>query len=86
MDIREVSEAIHREVSSGGSPYEVEVYYDSDGEMFIKGGWPCFVEDYDPHQGWFLLFEYHIGTTKFDMKIFDGTQCQKKYEAEVYFH
>jgi hypothetical protein len=38
------------------------------------------------HQGWFLLFNYHCGTAKFDMKIFDGTQCQKKYEAEVHFH
>jgi hypothetical protein len=24
--------------------------------------------------------------SKFDVKIFDGTQCQKKYEAEVHFH
>jgi hypothetical protein len=26
-----------------------------------------------------LLFNYHCGTSKFDVKIFDGTQCQKKY-------
>jgi hypothetical protein len=51
----------------------VEVYYD--GEMFFKGGWPRFAEDYDLHQGLFLLFNYHCGTTKFDVKIFDGTQC-----------
>jgi hypothetical protein len=63
-----------------------EVYYDGDGDMFFKGGWPRFAEDYDLHQGWFLLFDYHCGTTKFNVKIFDGTQCQKKYEAEVYFH
>jgi hypothetical protein len=73
MDGRELREDILREVSSGGLPYEVDVYYDGD-------------EDYDLHQGWFLLFNYHSGTTKFDMKIFDGTQCQKKYEAKVYFH
>jgi hypothetical protein len=52
--------------------------------MFFKG-LPRFVEDYDLHQGWFLLFNYHCGTTKFDVKIFDGTQCQRKYEAKVYF-
>jgi hypothetical protein len=23
---------------------------------------------------------------KFDVKIYDGTQCQKEYEAEVHFH
>jgi hypothetical protein len=27
------------------------------GEMFFKGGWPRFAEDYDLHQGWFLLFD-----------------------------
>jgi hypothetical protein len=86
MDGQELREAILREVSSGGPPYEVDVYYDGDGEMFFKGGWPRFTEDYDLHQGWFLLFNYHCGTTKFDMNFSDGTQCQKKYEAEVYFH
>jgi hypothetical protein len=86
MDGQELREAILREVSGEGSPYEVEVYYDGDGEMFFRGGWPHFAEDYDLHQGWFLLFNYHCGTAKFDVKIFDGTQCQKKYEARVHFH
>jgi hypothetical protein len=86
MDGQELREAILREESSEGSPYEMEVYYDGDGEMFFRGGWPHFAEDYDLHQGWFLLFNYHCGTAKFDVKIFDGTQLQKKYEAEVHFH
>jgi hypothetical protein len=86
MDGQELREAILREESGEGSPYEVEVYYDGDGEMFFRGVWPHFAEDYNLHQGWFLLFNYHCGTSKFDMKIFDGTQCQKKYEAEVHFH
>jgi hypothetical protein len=25
------------------------------------------------------MFNYHCGTAKFDVKIFDGTQCQRKY-------
>jgi hypothetical protein len=25
------------------------------------------------------LFHYHCGTAMFDVKIFDGTQCQRKY-------
>jgi hypothetical protein len=49
--------------------------------MFFRGGWPRFAKDYDLHQGWFLLFNYHCGTSKFDVKIFDGMQCQKKYEV-----
>jgi hypothetical protein len=75
MDGQELREAILREVSGEGSPYEVEVYYDGDGEMFFRGGWSCFAEDYDLHQGWFLLFNYHCGTVKFGLLIFDGTQC-----------
>jgi hypothetical protein len=72
--------------SGEGSSYEVEVYYDGNGDMFFRGGWPWFAGDYDLHQGWFLLFNYRCGTSKFDVKIFDGTECQKKYEAEVHFH
>jgi hypothetical protein len=81
MDGRELREAILQEVSSDGPPYEVEVYYDGDGDMFFKGDWPCFAEDYDLHQGWFLLFNYHCGTMKFDVKIFVGTQYHKKYAS-----
>jgi hypothetical protein len=38
MDGQELHEAILREESCEGSPYEVEVYYDGDGEMFFRGG------------------------------------------------
>jgi hypothetical protein len=34
----------------------------------------------------FLTFHFHIGTSKFDVRIYDGTQCKKEYEAEVHFH
>jgi hypothetical protein len=47
MDGQELHEAILREESGEGSPYEVEVYYDGNGEMFFRGGWPRFAEDYD---------------------------------------
>jgi hypothetical protein len=47
-----------------------------------RAGWPQFVEDHDIHQGFFMAFDFHIGTSKFDVKIYDGTQCQKKYEAD----
>jgi hypothetical protein len=53
MDGQELCEAILQEVSSGGPPYEMEMYYDGDGETFFKGGWPCFAEEYDLHQGGF---------------------------------
>jgi hypothetical protein len=85
IDGRELREAILHEESGGGTPYEVEVYYDGRGEMFLRGGWPQFAGDHDLDQGFFMLFSYHRGTSKFDLKIFEGTQCQKKYEAEVHF-
>jgi hypothetical protein len=78
MESRELREAILQDLSSDGPPYE-EVYYNGEGDMFFRGGWPRFAEDHDLHQGWFLMFNYHCGTAKFDLKIFDGTQCQKKY-------
>jgi hypothetical protein len=62
MDGQELREAILPEESGEGSPYKVEVHYDGDGEMFFKGGCPHFAEDYDMHQGWFLLFNYHCST------------------------
>jgi hypothetical protein len=51
MDGRELREAILREESGGGTPYEVEVYYDVNGEMYFRGGWPQFAEDHDLNQG-----------------------------------
>jgi hypothetical protein len=85
MDGRELHEAILREEFGGGAPYEVEVYYAGRGEMYFRGGWPQFIEDHELHQGFFMLFDYHCGTSKFDVKIYDCTQCQRKYEAEVHF-
>jgi hypothetical protein len=47
MDGRELREAIVREHSGGGTPYEVEVWYDGAGEQYFKGGWSEFVDDHD---------------------------------------
>jgi hypothetical protein len=38
MDGRELREAILHEHSGGGTPYEVEVWYDGTGEEYFKGG------------------------------------------------
>jgi hypothetical protein len=64
----------------------IKVYYDGHSEMYFRGGWPQFAEDHELHQGFFMLFDYHCGTSKFNVKIYNGTQCQRKYEAEVHFH
>jgi hypothetical protein len=74
MEGRELRESVLHETSTGGPPYELEVYYDGNGDAFFIGGWDCFAKDHDIHQGWILMFAYHHGTTKFDVKIYDGTQ------------
>jgi hypothetical protein len=86
MDVRELREAVLREHSGGGTPYEVEAWYDGTGVQYFKSGWSQFAEDHDLRQGFFMTFDFHIGTSKFDVRIYDGTQCQKEYEAEVHFH
>jgi hypothetical protein len=86
MDGRELREVVLHEHSGGGTPYGVEVWYDGAGEQYFRGGWSQFAEDHDLHQGFFMTFDYHIGTLKFDMRIYDCTQCQKEYEAELHFH
>jgi hypothetical protein len=83
MDGRELCEAVLHKHFGGGTPYEVEVWYDSAGEQFFKGGWSRFVEDHDLHQGFFMTFDYHVGTSKFDVRIYDCTQCQKEFEAKA---
>jgi hypothetical protein len=40
MDGRELHEAILCEQSGSGTPYEVEVYYDGHGEMFLGADGP----------------------------------------------
>jgi hypothetical protein len=51
IDGRELREAVLHEHSGGGTPYEVEVWYDGAGEQYFKGGWSQFAEDHDLHQG-----------------------------------
>jgi hypothetical protein len=67
MDGHELREAILCEQSGGGTPYEVDVWYDGCGEMYFRGGWSQFAEDHDLHQGFFMLFDYHCDTSKFDV-------------------
>jgi hypothetical protein len=83
MEGRELRESVLCETSSGGPPYELEVYFDGNGDALFRGGWDRFVEDHNIHQGWILMFDYHHGTAKFNVKIYDGTQCQKKYNLSI---
>jgi hypothetical protein len=85
MDGRELCEAVLREHSGGGTPYEVEVWYDGISEQFFKGGWSRFAEEHDLHQGFFMTFDFHVGTSKFDVRIYDGTQCRRSMKPKCSF-
>jgi hypothetical protein len=78
MEGRELRKAVLHESSGGGPSYELEAYYDGNGDSLFRGGWDRFVEDHDIRQGWILMFDHHRWTAKFYVKIYDGTQCQKK--------
>jgi hypothetical protein len=69
-----------------GVPNGPVIYSASASKMYFKGGWSQFAEDHDLHQGFFMTFDYHVDTSKFDVRIYNCTQCQKEYEAEVNFH
>jgi hypothetical protein len=34
-------------------------------------------------RGFFMTFDYHVGTSNFNVRIYDATQCQKEYEAKA---
>jgi hypothetical protein len=70
---QELREAVLREHSGGRILYEVEVWYNGAGEQFFKGSWSRFAEDHDLHQGFFMTFDFYVGTSKFDVRIYDGT-------------
>jgi hypothetical protein len=43
------------------------VRYDGDINASFVDGWMKFAMDHDLHHDWFLLFNYHCGTSKFDI-------------------
>jgi hypothetical protein len=45
MEGRELRDAVLRETSSGGPPYELEVYYGGNGNAIFRGGWDRFAVD-----------------------------------------
>jgi hypothetical protein len=40
MEGNEFSQVVLREGSGGQPPYELEVFYDGEGQSYFRGGWP----------------------------------------------
>jgi hypothetical protein len=85
MDGRKLREAVIREHSGGGTPFKVEVWYDGTGKQFFKGGWSRFAEDHDLHQGSFITFDYHVGTSKFDVRITTAPSARRSMKPKHSF-
>jgi hypothetical protein len=32
--------------------------------MYFKGGWSQYAEDHDLHQGFFMIFDYHVSARR----------------------
>jgi hypothetical protein len=58
------------------------VYYDGQGDIFFRGGWPRFAEDHDLHQGWILMFNYHCGLLmRYGGDIFSSSSWEPQEES-----
>ncbi|KAM1270657.1 hypothetical protein ACFX13_032544 [Malus domestica] len=63
-----------------GESWTVGLEGRNDGKFFFRKGWHHFVEDHLLEIGNFLVFEYD-GDTKFDVKIYNPTGCEKEEAA-----
>ncbi|TQD93060.1 hypothetical protein C1H46_021318 [Malus baccata] len=60
-----------------GESWTVGLEGREDGKFFFRKGWQNFVEDHLLEIGNFLVFKYD-GDTKFDVKIYNPTGCEKE--------
>jgi hypothetical protein len=68
------------EEGSGSQPlYPVEVYHDAMGKIYLRGGWPKFLEDYDLKVGWSLIFTHRVESLFFCVYIVDTSGCTRAY-------
>uniref|UniRef100_A0A8I6YCV7 TF-B3 domain-containing protein n=1 Tax=Hordeum vulgare subsp. vulgare TaxID=112509 RepID=A0A8I6YCV7_HORVV len=61
--------------------WDVEVAFDTDGNMYLDRGWKQFVRAYDLRHGYFLVFRYDDNAT-FVVKVFDTTMCRRRYQDD----
>jgi hypothetical protein len=79
MEGREIAHAILQECSTGQPSYDIEVYYDGEGNCYFHDGWPNFFTDYSVQEGWFLLFSHCEGTWEFFVCVINGTLCARSF-------
>ncbi|CAM0907314.1 unnamed protein product [Alopecurus aequalis] len=79
LNDREPHELKLREVGNGRTTvWDMEVAFDRDGRMFLKGVWERFARTYGLKRGSFVLCHYD-GDATLTVKIFDGFMCRVHY-------
>ncbi|KAE8800764.1 B3 domain-containing protein [Hordeum vulgare] len=74
MKLRQAGNGLHK-------LWDVEVAFDTDGNMYLDRGWKQFVRAYDLRHGYFLVFRYD-DNTMFAVKVFDTTMCRRRYQDD----
>ena len=70
-----------REVGNRRSTtWDMDVWFDSTGRMFLKCGWECFARTYGLQQMYFLICSYD-GRDVITVKMFDLSMCCVQYDA-----
>jgi hypothetical protein len=60
--------------------WDMDVWFDSTGRMFLKRGWECFARMYGLQRGYFLICSYD-GRDVLTVKMFDLSMCRMQYNA-----
>jgi hypothetical protein len=67
-----------REASGGQPVWDLEIWMDNAGHMFLCGGWQDFATHYELRVGPILKLRYR-GEGRLSVKIFDDTLCRWSY-------
>ena len=59
--------------------WDMDVWFDGTGRMFLKRGWECFARTYGLQQLYFLICSYD-GRDVLTVKMFDLSMCRIQYD------
>lgn len=81
LEDRKPRELKLREVGNRRSTtWDMDVWFDSTGRMFLKCGWESFARTYGLQQLYVLIFSYD-GRDVITVKMFDLSMCRMQYDA-----
>jgi hypothetical protein len=81
LDGQEPRQVKLREASGGRRLWDVAVWFDGEGHMYLERGWEQFARDHDLGLGNFLVFSYD-GDAVLTVEVFDGSMCRRHYKHD----